>query len=74
MQSKSIRPYMSTGELGELLGIQAWRIARLFELGVVAEPVRVAGRRTIPAALVPEIVDALRARNWLPSEQPEDDR
>ena len=74
METKLARPFLSTGELGELLGIQAWRIARLFELGVVAEPVRVAGRRTIPAALVPEIVDALRARNWLPLDQLEDCR
>jgi hypothetical protein len=56
---------MSTGELGDELGVQAWRINRLFELGIVAEPPRVAGRRMIPRILVPEIVRALEQRGWL---------
>lgn len=74
MEINSARPYSSTGEIAEFLGTQAWRVGRIFELGIVPEPARVAGRRAIPAALVPEIVDALRDRNWLPSDQSEDDR
>ena len=73
MQTKSIRPYMSTGELGELLGIQAWRIARLFELASsLSRFALLAVERSLPP-LVPQIVDALRARNWLPSDKPEGD-
>ena len=56
----------STGELGDELGVQSWRISRLFELGVVEEPPRVAGRRMIPRALIPRIVKALGERGWLP--------
>ena len=59
-------PYVTTGDLGDTLGVQAWRIARLFELGVLPEPSRIGGRRLIPKAMIPEIVDALRARGWLP--------
>ena len=62
--------YLTTGEFGDALGIQAWRIARLFELGVVPEPQRIGGRRLIPKSLIPAIVDALRERGWLPAESP----
>jgi hypothetical protein len=60
--------YLTTGELGDTLGVQAWRIARLFELGVVPEPQRIGGRRLIPKSLIPVLVDALRERGWLPAE------
>lgn len=59
----------STGELGDELGCQAWKIARVFELGLVDEPPRVAGRRMIPRSMVPEIVRALEERGWLPGQQ-----
>jgi len=58
-------PYVTTGELGDALGVQAWRIARLFELGVLPEPQRIARRRLIPRSAIPAVVDALRARGWL---------
>ena len=62
--------FTSTGELGDVLGVQSWRIARLFELGILSEPPRLSNRRLIPKSLIPEIVDALRDRGWL-SEQAE---
>jgi hypothetical protein len=62
-------PYVTTGELGDALGIQSWRIARLFELGVLREPQRIGGRRLIPKSMTPAIVDALRQRGWLPAPQ-----
>jgi hypothetical protein len=60
--------YVTTGELGDILGVQAWRIARLFELGVLSEPQRIGGRRLIPKSMIPTMVmvDALRVRGWLP--------
>ena len=63
-------PVTSVGELADRLRVQSWRIARLFELGLVAEPPRISGRRAIPVALVPNIVAALRQRGWLPAEEP----
>jgi hypothetical protein len=57
----------STRQVADLLGIETWRVRRLFESGTLPEPGRFAGKRAIPAALVPEIVDALRARLWLPA-------
>lgn len=59
------RSFLSLGEVAELLSVQSWRIARLFELGVLPEPERVAGRRMIPSDMVPEVAEALRARGWL---------
>lgn len=61
----------STGLLGDELGIQGWRIARLFELGLVPEPSRLAGRRSIPESMVPEIVRVLKEKGWLPDQQPD---
>jgi len=61
-------PYVSLGELGDTLGVQSWRIARLFELGILSEPPRIGRRRLIPKSMVPQIVDALRARGWLPGD------
>ena len=53
----------STGLLGDELGVQGWRIARLFEQGLVPEPPRVAGRRLIPESMVPQIIRALKKDN-----------
>jgi len=70
MQSVKSPPYLSTGDLGDALGVQSWRIARLFELGVLPEPQRIGNRRLIPKSMVPRVVDALRERNWLPQPEP----
>jgi len=66
MGSNQTGPFLSVGELGDALGVQSWRIARLFELGLLREPPRVARRRLIPKSMVPTIVDLLRDRGWLP--------
>ncbi len=55
----------TTRELAEFLGTDEWRVRRLFELGVVDEPPRFAGKRVIPRSHIPAIVDGLRARGWL---------
>ncbi len=65
------RPF-TTAELAELLHVDVWRIQRLFERGVLEEPPRFGGRRVIAPELVPQIVDALRDRGWLPTEAPVD--
>ena len=56
----------STSQVAEILGVETWRIQRLFETGTLPEPDRFAGKRAIPPALIPLIVDALRQRDWLP--------
>jgi hypothetical protein len=65
MHTNNSRSYLSLGEVADLLTVQSWRIARLFELGVLPEPQRVAGRRMIPKEMVLEVAEALRARGWL---------
>jgi len=62
---KKQRPYLSTGEVADFLGVQSWRVSRIFELELLEEPARVAGRRAISAELIPIIVDVLRDRGWL---------
>ena len=65
MTDQEVPPYRSLGELADVLGVHSWRIARLFQLGILPEPPRLGGRRLIPTAMVPETVDALRDRGWL---------
>lgn len=61
--------FFSTREIADLLGTDTWRIQRVFEDGNVVEPSRFAGKRAIPGTLIPAIIDALRARNWLPNQE-----
>jgi hypothetical protein len=56
---------LSTREIADLLGTDAWRVRRLFEDGTLAEPERFAAKRVIPGTSIPMICDALRARGWL---------
>jgi len=56
----------STRQVADILGVETWRVQRLFETGTLPEPGRFAGKRAIPPALIPQIVDALRQRDWLP--------
>lgn len=58
--------FYSTRDVADLLGVDLWRIRRLFEDGTLEEPGRLAGRRAIPSELVPTIVDKMRSRGWLP--------
>jgi hypothetical protein len=57
----------TTREIAELLSVDTWRVQRLFEDGTLQEPARFAGKRAIPREMLPEILDALRARGWLPT-------
>lgn len=61
------RNVFSTAEVAKLLGIETWRVRRLFEDGTLPEPDRFAGKRAIAHDTVPAIVDALRERHWLPT-------
>jgi len=56
----------TTCEMADLLGSEEWRVRRLFESGALPEPDRLAGIRVLSQTMIPEIMDALRARNWLP--------
>jgi len=57
--------FFSTREMADLLGVDTWRVQRLFEDGTLPEPSRFAGKRAIPRTMVAQILDALRARGWL---------
>jgi predicted site-specific integrase-resolvase len=59
----------STRQVADILGVETWRIQRVFEDGMLPEPERFAGKRAIPPSLVPQIVDALRQRDWLPKSE-----
>jgi hypothetical protein len=61
-----MRNDLTTRQVADLLGTDKWRVRRLFEDGTIPEPDRFAGRRVICGTLIPTIVDALRARGWLP--------
>ncbi len=56
----------STADVANLLGVPTWKIQRLFAQRTLPEVPRFAGKRCIPRAMLPAIVDALRSRGWLP--------
>ncbi len=57
--------FFTTREIAQLLGSSTWRVRRLFEDGTLPEPPRFGGKRAIPRAALPSIIDALRARGWM---------
>ncbi len=56
----------STRQVADFIGTDTWRVQRLFEDGTLDEPQRFAGKRVIPASMVPQVIDAMRLRGWLP--------
>jgi hypothetical protein len=56
---------LSTREVADLLGVETWRVRRLFQDRTLPEPGRFAGKRAIPRTQLVAIIDALRARGWL---------
>lgn len=58
----------TTRQLADILGVETWRVRRLFQDGTLPEPGRFAGRRAIPGSMIPAIVDGLRRRGWLPEQ------
>ena len=56
---------MTTTEVAEFLGVESWRVIRVFEDGLVPEPRQFARRRVITPDIVPHIVNALRSKGWL---------
>lgn len=60
----------STRELADVLGTKTWRVRRLYEDGTLPEPGRFAGKRVIPGTAIPAIVDELRKRGWIDTDQP----
>lgn len=56
---------LSTREVATMLGVDLWRVQRLFEDGHLPEPERFCGRRVIGGEMLPAVIDALRERNWL---------
>ncbi len=58
--------YKSTRDVADWLGIEEWRVRRVFEARLVPEPPRIGRHRAIPVDLLPLVIDALRAKGWLP--------
>jgi hypothetical protein len=55
----------TTAEVASLLGVETWRVQRVFEHGDVSEPPRFGGKRVIPREQIADVAEALRARGWL---------
>ncbi len=48
--------------------VEEWQVRRLFEDGDLPEVPKFGGKRMVDHSLVPEIVEALRNRGWLPAQ------
>jgi hypothetical protein len=47
--------------------VDEWQVRRLFEDGDLPEPQNFGGKRVINRDSLPEIIERLRARGWLPA-------
>jgi len=61
----------TTRQVADLFGAKTWRVRRLFEDGTLPDPPRFGRHRMIDRSLLPEILDALRERGWLPEPETE---
>ena len=66
MHATACHPFLSLGEVADLLSVQSWRIARLFELQVLPEPRHHRWPAPDPQGDDPEIIDAVIPHGWLP--------
>jgi hypothetical protein len=57
--------FKSTREVADWLGVEEWRVRRIFEARLVPEPPRIGRHRAIPTELIPNVIDALRTKGWL---------
>lgn len=57
--------HLSTRQIADILGVETWRVRRLFEDGTLPEPARFCGKRAIPATSIQAIADSLFVRGWL---------
>lgn len=53
---------LSTGQAARMLRVPRWQIMDLFDRGLLPEVQIVAGRRLVPAKMLPEIKAALERR------------
>jgi hypothetical protein len=64
--------YFSLGEATDNISstvgcrLAPWQISRVFELRLLPEPPRICGKRAIPAEMIPQIIELLRARGTIP--------
>ena len=62
-----MRDYLTTADVAKMLNVTDWRVRRVYELGLLPDPPRFAGKRAIPSKTLPALIDALRSRGWLPA-------
>lgn len=58
---------LTTSQVAALLGVEPWRIRRLYEEGLLSEPQRLGGRRLVSSRDLPAVIDSLRQKGWLSS-------
>ena len=57
--------FKTTRQIADDLGVGEWQVRRCYELGLLPDAPRFAGKRAVPPQHVPLLVDAMRARGWL---------
>ncbi|TWT33901.1 hypothetical protein KOR34_37370 [Posidoniimonas corsicana] len=62
--------FLTTKQVAELLGVEPWRVRRLYETAALPEPGRFGGKRALPRSAVADVAIALRRRGWLPAVSP----
>ena len=59
-------PVLTVGAVAKHFGLREWQVRRVFERGLLPEPVRVGAYRVVTEAELPAVEDALRRAGYLP--------
>jgi hypothetical protein len=60
-----MKQLLTIGQVGDRLGVQAWKIRKLITDGILPEPLRIATYRVFEEKDLPAIEKALRAAGYL---------
>jgi hypothetical protein len=63
---ESVKSEYTVGDLARRWGIEEWKIRRVFDCGDLPQPRRFGLYRIIPSEDVHALVEALKARGYLP--------
>lgn len=65
MKENTTSSMMTLGQVADHFSVQVWRVRRLYERGLLAEPVRFQGARVVMRDQLPVVEKALRAAGYL---------
>jgi hypothetical protein len=57
--------FLTLGQVAKQIGIKVWKVRRVYERGLLAEPSRIGGYRVVTATELPTLLETLRAVGYM---------